>query len=170
MPELTSAERRALRARAHSLDPVVLIGDQGLTASVLAEAERALDAHELIKIRVAGAEREEREAMLSTVCELTGAAAVQHIGKILVIYRENPEKGRETPTEKPRSGTRTRKAGTGKPPPGARKTAKPARSARNRARSARNAPSSRPGRTSKTSRSAATAKGPRPTRRTRPTK
>src|SRR5512143_3764758 len=90
MKELTSAQRRQLRARAHSLHPVVSISTHGLTAAVVGEIERCLKAHELIKIRVYGEEREVRETLLAAVCEETGAAAVQHIGNILVVYRENP--------------------------------------------------------------------------------
>ncbi len=68
-----------------------MIGQSGLSAAVLAEIERALKSHELIKIRAAGAERDERESMLEQVCRATGAEPVQHIGKVLVVYRENPE-------------------------------------------------------------------------------
>ncbi|MER1966015.1 YhbY family RNA-binding protein [Castellaniella sp. GW247-6E4] len=85
--ELTSHERSALRAAAHPLRPVVLIGDRGLSASVLNEIDRGLTAHELIKVRVAGAEREEREAMLEAICEALSCAAVHHLGKTLIIYR-----------------------------------------------------------------------------------
>lgn len=83
--------RKALRARAHGLEPVVMLGIDGLTPAVVAEIERALKSHELIKIRIAGAERDEREQILSEVCAQTGAEAVQHIGKILVVYRENKD-------------------------------------------------------------------------------
>ena len=101
MKSLNSSQRRELRARAHALRPVVLIGDDGLTPGVLAETERALAAHELIKIRITGAEREDRETLLAEVCAGTGAAPVQHIGKILVIYRESPAK---PPPRPPRKG------------------------------------------------------------------
>ena len=73
------------------LDPVVLIGGEGLSSSVLAEIDRGLKAHELIKVRVPGADRSEREAILEEICRRTEAQAVQHIGKILVLFRENPE-------------------------------------------------------------------------------
>lgn len=85
--ELTSQERSALRAAAHPLHPIVLIGDRGLTESVLSEIDRSLSAHELIKVRVSGAEREVREAMLATICETLSCAAVHHLGKTLIIYR-----------------------------------------------------------------------------------
>ncbi len=91
MATLTPADRRALRARAHTLSPVVRVGGDGLTQSVLAEIERSLKSHELVKIRVPGEDRERREGLLDEICARTGAAAVQHIGKILVIHRRNPD-------------------------------------------------------------------------------
>jgi putative YhbY family RNA-binding protein len=102
---LTPGERRALKARAHVLDPVVLIGDGGLTAAVLTEIDRSLNAHELIKVRVAGEDRDARSDILRRVCEGLDATAVQHIGRILVIYRQRPEGGskpRVRPGRKPR--------------------------------------------------------------------
>lgn len=101
MKNLTSAQRRTLRARAHSIKPLVRVGDDGLTPAVLAETERALASHELIKIWAA-AGRDERHAMLVRVCQAMGAAPVQHIGKMLVVYRQNPEK--EAPRTAPRKG------------------------------------------------------------------
>jgi putative YhbY family RNA-binding protein len=92
MPQLTSAQVRELRARAHGLDPVVSIAENGLSESVLKEIDTCLKAHELIKIRVYGDSRENRLGYLATICQELGAAAVQHIGKLLVVYRENPEK------------------------------------------------------------------------------
>ena len=88
---LTPAQRSALRARAHKLHPVVLIGDSGLTEAVLLEIDRSLQAHELIKVRVAGAQREERGDVLNSICERLDAAPVQHIGRILVVFRPRPE-------------------------------------------------------------------------------
>jgi RNA-binding protein len=86
----TPAERKALKARAHKLNPVVTVGAKGLTDEVVAEIDRALKAHELIKIR-ADAERDAREVFMQAICERTGAGAVQHIGKILVVYRKNSD-------------------------------------------------------------------------------
>jgi RNA-binding protein len=88
---LSPKERKALKAQAHKLEPVVLIGNKGLTAEVVAEIDRALQAHELIKIRAPGLERDDREQALADICEKTGAHPVQHIGKVLVVYRENPD-------------------------------------------------------------------------------
>lgn len=88
---LTSAERKALKAKAHKLEPVVQIGAKGLTDELIAEIERALSAHELIKVRAGGLEREERDAVLETICGRTGAEQVQQVGKVFVIYRKNPD-------------------------------------------------------------------------------
>lgn len=88
---LSPTERRALRARAHPLVPVVMIADKGLSASVIREIDRSLKAHELIKIRAMTDDREARAAWLEEICAALNAAAVQSIGKIFVIWRENPE-------------------------------------------------------------------------------
>jgi RNA-binding protein len=77
-----------LRGLAHKLNPVVRIGNNGLTANVLQEIENSLNAHELIKIKVFGDDRDARVAMLEEICEKTGATKVHHIGKQLVIYRQ----------------------------------------------------------------------------------
>jgi RNA-binding protein len=87
---LTRDERLELRARAHPLNPVVLLGNQGLTEAVMKEIDRALLAHELIKVRVPGDDREEREAIYLAVAESLGAGRVQSIGKLLVLYRPRP--------------------------------------------------------------------------------
>lgn len=89
--ELTSAQRRELRARAHALHPVVMIGDDGLTATVLQEIDRSLGSHELIKIRVFANEHATRADLLAEICSTLAAAPVQHIGKILIVYRPRPE-------------------------------------------------------------------------------
>ncbi|HKB58707.1 MAG TPA: YhbY family RNA-binding protein [Gallionellaceae bacterium] len=94
MLNLTVTERQQLKARAHALNPTILIGNAGLTPAVLDEIAHTLQHHDLIKIRVAG-EREARDAMMQQICESLNAAPVQHIGKILVIFRpldEQPEK------------------------------------------------------------------------------
>ncbi|MDR2195989.1 MAG: YhbY family RNA-binding protein [Gallionellaceae bacterium] len=86
MLSLTVLQRQNLKARAHALDPVVIIGNAGLTPAVLDEITRSLKRHELIKIRANG-ERKEREAMMRQICETLNTAPVQHIGKILVVYQ-----------------------------------------------------------------------------------
>jgi len=90
MLQLTADERRALRARAHGLNPVVSISQNGLSESVLKEIDASLNSHELIKVRVYGDDREAREAYLAEICDKLGAGAVQHIGKLLVVYRPAP--------------------------------------------------------------------------------
>jgi RNA-binding protein len=88
---LSSAERKALKAKAHKLEPVVQIGAKGLTDEVLAEVERALEAHELIKVRAGGLERAERDAALAALVERTGAQEVQQVGKVFVLYRKKKD-------------------------------------------------------------------------------
>lgn len=92
-PELTSTQRRALRARAHGLHPVVIIGDAGLSTAVLNEINKHLARHELIKIRVLSGQRAVRAQWLGEICATLHAAPVQHIGKILVVYRALPADG-----------------------------------------------------------------------------
>ena len=87
--ELTSRERGDLRSAAHALRPVVLIGDNGLTEAVLKEIDRALNAHELIKVRAGGDDREAREAMLATICDTLSCAPVHHLGKLFILYRHD---------------------------------------------------------------------------------
>ena len=92
---LTSHQRKEKRADAHHLDPVVLIGGDGLTPAVIREIDAALNAHGLIKVRVFSDERTSREAMLTTLTDQLGAAAIQHIGKLLVLWRPVPPKEKD---------------------------------------------------------------------------
>jgi putative YhbY family RNA-binding protein len=103
---LTPAERKEKRGLAHHLDPVVLVGAEGLTPAVLKEADSALKAHGLIKVRMFSDSREERMAALLRLSDTLGAAAVQHIGKLLVLWRPPApqEKVRSVPA---RPGPRT---------------------------------------------------------------
>lgn len=94
---LTPAERKALRARAHHLDPVVTIGADGLTEAVLKEADAALRAHGLIKLRVFSDARADRDAALHLLADRLGAGAVQHIGKLLVLWRPKPAAEKAAP-------------------------------------------------------------------------
>jgi putative YhbY family RNA-binding protein len=89
---LTSAQRKLLRAQAHSLHPLVMIGDKGLSESVLLEIDRSLLSHELIKVRVSMDDRVARDQTFAAICAGLKADSVQTIGKILVIYRANPDK------------------------------------------------------------------------------
>ena len=87
MKSLTPAQRQYLKGLAHSRQPVVMIGSNGLSPAVLKEIEFALSAHELIKIKASSDELDTRRAWLEEICANTGAAPVQQIGKVLVIYR-----------------------------------------------------------------------------------
>ena len=91
MIKLTPVERSALRAEAHGLKPIVMVSESGLTENIFKEIELGLDAHGLIKVRVFGDDREARIAMYEEICARTGAAPVQHIGKLLVLYRPKKE-------------------------------------------------------------------------------
>ncbi len=91
MSKLNSKHTRHLRSLSHGLSPVVTIGNNGLTEQVLREIDVSLNAHELIKIRVHGDDRVLRLHMLEEICEKTGAAAVHHIGKLLVVYRRRAD-------------------------------------------------------------------------------
>ena len=90
--QLTPSARKEQRARAHHLDPVVFIGGEGLSAAVVREVDQALNAHGLIKVRVFSDDRAARDAMLAALSEQLGAAAIQHIGKLLVLWRPLPPK------------------------------------------------------------------------------
>ena len=92
--QLTPAERREHRANAHHLDPVVMIGGDGLTPAVQKEIDAALNAHGLIKVRVFGDDRAAREAMYQQLAGELNAAPIQHIGKLLVLWRPQPKKAR----------------------------------------------------------------------------
>lgn len=87
---ITTAQRRELKAEAHALNPVVTIAENGLSENVLKEISHSLSAHGLIKVRVVSDDREQREAYLRDICHTLNAAAVQHIGKLLVIWRPKP--------------------------------------------------------------------------------
>ena len=93
--KLTPVERSALRSEAHALNPVVMIAESGLTAGVLKEIDASLNSHGLIKIRVFGDDREARIAIYETICDKLGAAPIQHIGKLLIVYRPKKEEAKE---------------------------------------------------------------------------
>jgi len=100
MPQLSSDALREMRARAHNLSPVVSIAEKGLSPAVLKEIDVNLNAHELIKVRVHGDSRDDRLAYLEKICSELGATAVQHIGKLLVIYRPAPIKAAAVDAQK----------------------------------------------------------------------
>lgn len=92
MPSLLTARERAhLKARAHALEPVVHIGGSGATERVVAEIDRALAAHELIKVKINTDDRAERGALGEEICRRTDATAVHRVGKVLILWRARPE-------------------------------------------------------------------------------
>ena len=157
MDPLLPSFRRQLRARAHTLHPVVSIGQQGLTDSVLHEIDVALTAHELIKVRVFNDDRRQRESMLGRIAHALDCAPVQQIGKLLVLWRARPdpktedalrsgrprrEPARQTPGGAPR---RRRTAGTPPTTPTGKARARtPAHASSNAIRTARKAPAGVP--------------------------
>jgi RNA-binding protein len=98
--ELTPAQRKEHRAEAHHLDPVVMIGGDGLTPAVKKETDAALNAHGLIKIRVFGDDRNAREEIFQTLANELNAAPIQHIGKLLVLWRPTPKKAKAEDEER----------------------------------------------------------------------
>ena len=88
---MLTADKKKLRAKAHSLKPVIMIGQSGLTEAVLSEIELALDNHELIKVKIQSDDRDLRNQIGTEICLKTEAEFIQSIGKIIVIYRKNPE-------------------------------------------------------------------------------
>lgn len=90
-PALTPRQRATLKARAHALEPYVQVGQAGLTDAIVAESERALRAHGLIKVRVGIADRNARAALSAELCARTEATAVQQVGRMLVLWRPRPD-------------------------------------------------------------------------------
>jgi RNA-binding protein len=86
-----SAERKRLRRIAHHLHPIVIVGDGGVSDAVVAETNRALDDHELIKVKINAMDRDDRNEMIDVLVVACRAEAVQRIGKVVVLYRQNPE-------------------------------------------------------------------------------
>ncbi|MEP7207374.1 MAG: YhbY family RNA-binding protein [Casimicrobiaceae bacterium] len=134
---LDPAQRRALRSRAHHLQPVVTVGQHGLTPAVLHEIDVNLLAHELIKLRVFSDARASRDELLAQVCAELGATPVQHLGKVLVIYRPRPAEATEAPAPvrraprpKPAGAARKRPAASAPATPGSGRAGTPGAAAR----------------------------------------
>ena len=106
-----------MRAQAHHLDPVVIVGQHGLTSAVLHEIDVALAAHELVKLRVFSDDRQARNAMFEAICTAMQCAPVQHLGKVLVLWRPNPEKSKPATA----SGAAAATAAHGRKPAGGRR-------------------------------------------------
>jgi RNA-binding protein len=104
--QLTVAQRKEHRAEAHHLDPVVMIGNDGLTPAIKKETDAALNAHGLIKIRVLGDDRAKREEIYLALADELGAAPIQHIGKLLVLWRPKPPKAKAQADEERMPGPR----------------------------------------------------------------
>jgi RNA-binding protein len=113
---LSSLERGALRADAHILHPVVTVSTKGLSASVLAEIDRALKSHELIKVKAATDDREQRASWMKEICAKLEAHPIQSIGKVLVIYRERPPEPKKYPPPKPEKKAAARPAAKARAP------------------------------------------------------
>jgi RNA-binding protein len=88
---LTPGQRARLKARAHALEPVVQVGQAGVSDTVLAEVDRSLTAHGLIKVRLAGADRDTRDELAQTLSDRTDATVVQQVGRVLVLWRPRPD-------------------------------------------------------------------------------
>jgi RNA-binding protein len=89
-PTLTTRERAHLKARAHALEPVVQVGHAGVTPEIVTEVGRALTAHELIKVRIGGIDRDERHALGDELAAATDAVVVHRVGKVLILWRPRP--------------------------------------------------------------------------------
>lgn len=89
--KLTTNQKKYLRGIAHGLNPMIIIGANGVTESLMAELESTLEHHEILKIKMASADREDRKKIVDYILEQTGALLVQTIGKICVIYRQNDD-------------------------------------------------------------------------------
>lgn len=85
--QLTTKEKQHLKAKAHPLKPILLVGNQGVTESLQKEFERCLYDHELIKIRISGTDRESKKALFAQMCATADAVAVQLIGNIGIVYK-----------------------------------------------------------------------------------
>jgi RNA-binding protein len=89
---LTDAQRKHLRRLGHDRNPIVLVGQSGITPNLVAELNRVLDDHELVKIRARVGDRDERDALIAELAAATGSELVQRIGHVALLYRPNPEK------------------------------------------------------------------------------
>ena len=87
---MTARERAHLKGRAHALEPIVHVGQGGLSDAVVLELERALTVHGLIKVKINASDRQERHAIAEAICTRTDAAAVHQVGKIVVLWRQTP--------------------------------------------------------------------------------
>jgi len=89
---LTESQKKYLRGRGHLLKPTTIVGDSGLSESLLAEYDSTLAHHELIKVKIRGADRQSRDAMVRKLCDDYSAELIQRIGNVALIFRANPDK------------------------------------------------------------------------------
>jgi RNA-binding protein len=92
--KLSEAQKKYLRGRGHALKPVIMVGDAGLSESLLEEFENTLSHHELIKVSVRAGDRKARDSIIEELCTVSSATLVQRVGNMALLYRENPEKKR----------------------------------------------------------------------------
>lgn len=91
---LTQEQKKQFKSIGHHLKPVLIVAENGLTEGVLAELDRALNDHELIKVKINLAEREDRQAVIAELCEIARCELAQVIGKMALIYRKNPKQNK----------------------------------------------------------------------------
>ena len=91
MSELTNKQTKHLKSLAHDLKPVVIVGDRGLTQSVIDEMSNAIETHELIKVKIRTDDRDERESMINTICKRTNSEKIQRVGHIVTLFKRNKE-------------------------------------------------------------------------------
>ncbi len=94
--EINPVQKKALRAKAHKLKPVVTVGGRGLGKSVLAEIDQSLSHHELMKIRLNAEDRTQKKALIDTICRETGSQMIQAVGHVLTLYRPNNDKDQDS--------------------------------------------------------------------------
>ena len=100
---LSESQKKYLRGLGHQRKPLIMVGDAGLTETLLAEYESTLDHHELIKVRVRAASRDARDAIIEQLCAGSSAQLIQRIGNVALLYRENPDKKPENKLRLPAS-------------------------------------------------------------------
>lgn len=114
-PQLSNQQIRALKSQAHDLKPVVRVGQHGVTDAVLTELDIALSHHELLKVKISTADRDQREEVITRLAEKSKAIVIQKIGGVLVLYRKKPPAPAPTKSKaKPRAGSIRKKAGSTK--------------------------------------------------------
>lgn len=112
-PPLSNIEIRALKSQAHALKPVVRIGQHGVTDAVLTELDNALTHHELLKVKLSSADRDDRDELIKKLAEKSKAVIIQRIGGVVVLYRKKPAASADGKSRKPQSRAGATKGRTG---------------------------------------------------------